>query len=65
MVVVFGRVSKWGGTVFSHVSFEIGDGTCIRFWHVRWCGNLPLKVLYPDLFVCATDKDFSNFASLY
>ncbi|WVZ81596.1 hypothetical protein U9M48_028951 [Paspalum notatum var. saurae] len=31
-------------------SFSIGDGTQVRFWEHTWCGNRPLKFLYPSLF---------------
>ncbi|WVZ91915.1 hypothetical protein U9M48_038026 [Paspalum notatum var. saurae] len=37
-------------------SFNIGDGTQIRFWEDNWCGNQPLKFSYPSLFNIATKK---------
>ena len=42
-------VSLWkhiraGWDVFSnHISYKLGDGSRIRFWHDTWCGDLPLK----------------------
>ncbi|WVZ88220.1 hypothetical protein U9M48_034764 [Paspalum notatum var. saurae] len=36
-------------------SFNIGDGTQVRFWE-GWCGNQPFKFSYPSLFNIATKK---------
>jgi hypothetical protein len=33
-----------------HVSYEVGDGSKVLFWHYVWCGEQPLKVLFPELF---------------
>ncbi|KAL4599613.1 hypothetical protein ACB092_11G138700 [Castanea dentata] len=38
-------------------SFNEGEGTRIRFWHDRWIGDVTLKVLYPELYVCLAVKD--------
>uniref|UniRef100_A0A7N2LQE6 Uncharacterized protein n=1 Tax=Quercus lobata TaxID=97700 RepID=A0A7N2LQE6_QUELO len=40
-----------------HLSFVVGEGTRIRFWHYRWIGDNTLKDLYPDLYVCSAVKD--------
>ncbi|WVZ92292.1 LOW QUALITY PROTEIN: hypothetical protein U9M48_038369, partial [Paspalum notatum var. saurae] len=37
-------------------SFSIGDGTQFRFWEDAWCGNRPLKFLYPSLFKTVRKK---------
>lgn len=34
----------------------MGDGTRIRFWHDRWCGELPLMERFPELYSCTADK---------
>ncbi|WVZ53763.1 hypothetical protein U9M48_004664, partial [Paspalum notatum var. saurae] len=31
-------------------SFQIRDGSQVRFWEDTWCGNQPLKNIYPSLF---------------
>ena len=36
-----------------HLSFVVGEGTHIRFWHDRWIGDNTLKDLYPNLYVCS------------
>jgi hypothetical protein len=46
-----------GWDVFAiHVSFEVGDGYRVLFWHDVWCEELPLKLL-PELFTIVCGKD--------
>ena len=40
-----------------HLSFVVGDGTRIRFWHDRWIGENSLKDRYPELYACLAVKD--------
>ena len=40
-----------------HLSFVVGDGTCICFWHDRWIGENSLKDRYPELYACLAVKD--------
>jgi hypothetical protein len=50
-------ISLWkhirvGWDVFSnHISYKLGDGSRIRFWHDTWCGDLPLKQQFPILYL--------------
>lgn len=37
--------------------FWVGDGTRVRFWHDRCCGDDMLKVRFPGLYEIACDKD--------
>jgi hypothetical protein len=39
-----------------YVDFEVGVGDRIRFWIDRWCGDRPLKDVFPDLYVCASNR---------
>jgi hypothetical protein len=45
----------WDGFAH-HVCYEV-DGSKVLFWHDVWCGELPLKVLFPELFTIACGKD--------
>ena len=40
-----------------HVSFVVGDGSHILFWHHKWTGDNSLKSLYPQLFVFSANKE--------
>ena len=40
-----------------HVSFVVGDGSRILFWHDKWTGDNSLKSLHPQLFVCSANKE--------
>jgi hypothetical protein len=46
----------WAGFA-NHVRYEVGDGSKVLFWHDVWCGEQPLKNLFPELFTIACDKD--------
>ena len=35
----------------------VGDGSRILFWHYKWTCDVPLKILYPQLFLCSANKD--------
>ena len=35
----------------------VGDGSCILFLHDKWTGDVPLKILYPQLFLCLANKE--------
>jgi hypothetical protein len=43
----------------SHIHFDPGKGSRIRFWKDVWCGDRPLKVAFPGLFTIAMLKDVS------
>ena len=40
-----------------HMALVVGEGNLILFWHYWWAGDIALKLLYPDLFVCLGDKE--------
>ena len=50
---------------FKHLSFVVGEGTRIRFWHNRWIGDTTLKDLYPELYVCSAVKHACIFEVLW
>ena len=39
-----------------YLDYEVGVGDRIRFWIHRWCGDRPLKDVFLDLYVCATNR---------
>jgi len=39
------------------VRYEIGNGSKVLFWHDVWCGEIPLKTLFSELFLIARGKD--------
>ena len=51
------RIHEGWESLSKHLSFVVGDGTPIRFWHDRWIGDNTLKDLYPELYVCSAAKD--------
>ena len=46
---------------FSHIVFEVGDGSSISFWHIRWCDGVCLRDHFPFLFVLLGEKDVRVF----
>jgi hypothetical protein len=54
----FGKLSEGGGKHFQNVlKYEVGDGSKVGFWLDVWCGDVPLKISYLDLFSIACNKD--------
>ena len=47
-----------------HVSFVLGNGSLILFWHDKWTGDNSLKSLYPQLFVFSANKEAYIFEML-
>ena len=47
-----------------HVSFVVGDGSRILFWHDKWIEDNSLKSLYPQLFVCSANMEACIFEVL-
>ncbi len=46
-----------GWPVFAqYVDLEVGVGDRIHFWIDRWCGDRPLKDVFPDLYACASNR---------
>ena len=35
----------------------VRDGSHILFWHDKWTGDVPLKILYSQLFLCSSNKE--------
>uniref|UniRef100_A0A2N9FFY4 Reverse transcriptase zinc-binding domain-containing protein n=1 Tax=Fagus sylvatica TaxID=28930 RepID=A0A2N9FFY4_FAGSY len=45
--------------LFPFLSFKVGNGERVRFWYDVWCGDGPLKVVFPGLFSIAGDRNAS------
>jgi hypothetical protein len=50
-----GIMSGWD-FFFQHVKMVAGRGDRTLFWHNLWCGETPLKTLFPVLFSCSSNK---------
>ena len=57
--LVYGRVSVTVGLLSRHIRYDIGDGSRVKFWQDRWCGETPLAVSYPELFKVCRNKEAS------
>jgi len=52
-------ISKGWERFFPYSFFEVDDCSTISFWHNRWCGEWPLKELFPGLYALAVDRNAS------
>lgn len=39
------------------ISFDVGDGSRVNFWHDIWCGDQTLKEVFPTLFATACNPE--------
>ena len=39
--------------------YDVGDGTCVKFWANVWCGDSPLKEAFLDLYNISRRRDAS------
>jgi hypothetical protein len=46
-VGVWKRIRRDCDAFAAHVRYEVGDCSRVLFWHDVWCGDLPLKFLFP------------------
>ena len=56
MGVVWRGINEGWESFSKHLALVLGDGSHILFWHYRWVGDNPLKMLYPQLYACSNDK---------
>jgi hypothetical protein len=49
--------SNWLGDFSNFVSFKVGDGARIRFWHDVWCEEAALKSSFLELYSITCDKE--------
>jgi hypothetical protein len=53
-----GILSGWD-VFHQHLQLVAGLGSQVLFWHDNWCGDVPLKVLFPVLFSCSSSQSAS------
>ena len=41
----------------THLSFNVGLGNRVHFWHDRWCSDRPLKEHFLELLGCSLNQD--------
>ena len=52
-VSLWKTISKDWPSFKQFISFDVGDGSRVSFWHDVWCGDRTLKEMYPALFAIA------------
>jgi exonuclease III len=52
-VSLWKTISKDWSSFKRFISFEVGDGSRVSFWHDVWCGDSTLKESFPTLFAIA------------
>ena len=50
-------IRKVGGLLSCRVAFLVGNGRNVRFGKDKWCGDEPLCISFPSLFVVASSKE--------
>ena len=58
-------ISSGWEAFLERVEFSAGGGSRVRFWTDKWCGNTPLKDLFPMLFLCSSDREASVESVLF
>lgn len=51
------ETSKIRLIVEAGMTWSVGCGESILFWHDKWCEGGPLKRLFPNLFVVSSQKN--------
>ncbi|XP_050277754.1 uncharacterized protein LOC126719217 [Quercus robur] len=52
-------IRKGWHTFSRHILYDIGDGSSVKFWRDRWCGETSLAISYPELFRFCRDQEVS------
>ena len=53
------NISQGWPSFSRHILYDIDDGSRVKFWQDRWCGETSLAVRYPNLFRFCRNKDAS------
>jgi len=58
-VGVWRAIRSFWPLLAGNISFKVGNGRKILFWHDNWLGHGPLKVLLPNFYTIATLPDIN------
>ena len=53
------NISQGWPSFSRHILYDIGDGSRVKFWQDRWCGETALAVRFPNMFRFCRNKDAS------
>ncbi|GKA45251.1 RNA-directed DNA polymerase, eukaryota, reverse transcriptase zinc-binding domain protein [Tanacetum coccineum] len=53
------KLKQKGIDLLSFCTRKIGNGVSTRFWDDSWCGNQPLKLDFPRIYMLDSDRDCS------
>jgi hypothetical protein len=58
------KLFQRGWEVFSKfISFDVGDGSHIRFWYDNWCRDQPSKKAFSKLFRITSNKEVTDLCN--
>ncbi len=52
-VSLWRNIRNGWGSFSNFLSYKVGDGSHISFWHNVWCGIEPLRLSFPELYSIA------------
>ena len=50
-------IRKEGDMLSCRVALLVGNGRRVRFWKDKWCGDEPLCIPFPSLFIVSSSKE--------
>jgi hypothetical protein len=56
-VGIWKSIRKGWDAFLAHVRYDVRDGSKVLFRHDVRCGEVPLKTIFPNLFLIASSKD--------
>ena len=59
-VGLFKNISRGWPSISRYILYDIGDGSRVKFWQDRCCGETSLAVSYPELFRFCREKAASK-----
>uniref|UniRef100_A0A2N9HVB8 N-acyl-aliphatic-L-amino acid amidohydrolase n=1 Tax=Fagus sylvatica TaxID=28930 RepID=A0A2N9HVB8_FAGSY len=56
---VWKSIRKGWPNFAANVNFRMGNGAHLKFWQHQWCGEIPLRLRFPELFQIASNPEAS------